>query len=53
MALGPTAMIVSDTINKKNIDIQQAKDLSKNLSKRSTFLGGPSIKILSERRKNW
>ena len=47
MALGLTAMIVSDTINKKNIDIQQAKDLSKNLSKRSTFLGMvPSLKYL-------
>ena len=47
MALGLTAMIVSDTINKKNIDIEQAKDLSKNLSKRSTFLGMvPSLKYL-------
>ena len=47
MALGLTAMIVSDTINKKNIDIEQAKDLSENLSKRSTFLGMvPSLKYL-------
>ena len=47
MALGLTAMIVADTINKKNIDIEQAKDLSKNLSKRSTFLGMvPSLKYL-------
>ena len=47
MELGLTAMIVADTIYKKNIDIEQAKDLSKNLSKRSTFLGMvPSLKYL-------
>ncbi len=47
MALGLTAMIVADTINKKHINIDEAKELSKNLSERSTFLGMvPSLKYL-------
>ena len=47
MALGLTAMIVADTINKKHINIDEAKELSKNLSHRSTFLGMvPSLKYL-------
>ncbi len=47
MAMGLTAMIVADTINKKHINIDEAKELSKNLSHRSTFLGMvPSLKYL-------
>ena len=47
MALGLTAIMVADTISKNNINIDQAKNLSKDLSKRSTFLGMvPSLKYL-------
>jgi DegV family protein with EDD domain len=47
MALGLTAIMVADTISTNNINIDQAKNLSKDLSKRSTFLGMvPSLKYL-------
>jgi len=47
MALGLTTIIVAETIKKNNISLDEAKELSKNLSKRSTFLGMvPTLKYL-------
>ena len=47
MALGLTSIIVAETIKKNNISLDEAKELSKNLSERSTFLGMvPTLKYL-------
>lgn len=47
MALGLTTIIVAETIKKNNISLHEAGELSKNLSKKSTFLGMvPTLKYL-------